>query len=172
MLKRTLFILILGLLLLPIINEAQEKKAAIKLLDDSSEEPIIGAHFKYNTQIGVSNIDGIIFLRYKVNSNLELSHLQYGKWQLSDSQVLDAIETGVIYKAEKPVNLQPVTVIALHPKSNEQETFGLSVKDKLSHDGGSVLAQTAAINTIRKNCQILANCNILLYNVTNLIKTE
>ncbi|PID59802.1 MAG: TonB-dependent receptor [Ignavibacteriae bacterium] len=150
MLKRTLFILILGLLLLPIINEAQEKKAAIKLLDDSSEEPIIGAHFKYNTQIGVSNIDGIIFLRYKVNSNLELSHLQYGKWQLSDSQVLDAIETGVIYKAEKPVNLQPVTVIALHPKSNEQETFGLSVKDKLSHDGGSVLAQTAAINTIRK----------------------
>jgi iron complex outermembrane receptor protein len=148
MLKRTTLLVLLYLFALALF--AQEENE-IMLLDNSSYLPIVGASFEYGGQSGESDIDGQIKLIYKEGETLKLSHISYGKWQLEESSILFAIRTGVTYKERQSVNLYPVTVVAVRPRSDEVELFDLDYIDKMAHDGGALLSQSAAISGIRKS---------------------
>jgi iron complex outermembrane receptor protein len=47
--------------------------------------------------------------------------------------------------------IYPVTIMAIHPLSNQSESFELDYQDKMAHDAGDLLNQIAAISTIRKS---------------------
>ena len=141
---------ILGLLTGPTGLLAQQTDK-IQLLDQSTQEPIVGATYHYGTQSGLSDQEGYLKFNYLEGTDLIISHLSYGKWTLYDQAVQAAILNGTILKEEMPLSLYPITVIALRQKTTERETLRLDYEDKMAHDGASILNQTAAINSIRKS---------------------
>jgi len=152
MLKHILLSLIAGLLLLcPLNGMAEGRKAAIQLLDASKKVPINGTAYRYKTQSGFSDSQGRIMLEYTESDTLYLSHVWYGEWYLTERELEDALRSGISFKEQREISLQPVTVIALRPKPGGVEKIGLDVQDKLSHDAGAVLNQTPAISSIRKS---------------------
>ena len=60
------------------------------------------------------------------------------------------IQQKVLYRQNSIINLYPVTVIALRPKSSPAEALELDYQEHLAHDGASVLNQNPALNSIRK----------------------
>jgi iron complex outermembrane receptor protein len=79
-----------------------------------------------------------------------MSHLSFGKWRLLDEEVVSALKKGVIYKAERLEQIQPVTVIALRPKQNESQSYDIDNQSRLAHDATSILNRIPAITSIRK----------------------
>lgn len=49
------------------------------------------------------------------------------------------------------IDLFPVTIVALHPKTGEGETLDLDYLDQMAHDGGALLNQVTGIASIRKS---------------------
>lgn len=129
---------------------AQETDA-IRLLDKSTNMPIVGATFKYGNQSGQSDEQGAIKFDLTEEINMTLSHVSYGKWELSASAIQSAVGSGVSYMESSAVNLYPVTVIALRPALDDSETLSLDYEEKMAYDGGALLNQTPAINSIRKS---------------------
>jgi len=123
----------------------------INLLDQSSFMAISEATFQYAGQSGISDNEGAINIQYVDGEKMLLSHLGYGEWHLSDAALQKAIKSGKIYREKITVNLYPVTVIAIRPSLDETETLDLDYQDKMAHDGGALLNQTPAINSIRKS---------------------
>ena len=147
-----LFHFIVGIVLLYTnIIFAQNTATSIQLLDKDTKATIDGTIYQYNSKFGVSDFHGRINLVLTENDTLLLSHISYGDWSLSPEQLKKAAVTGIIYKNQEVFNLQPVTVIALRPKSANIEQLNLNVQDKLSHDAGSVLNQNPVVNSIRKS---------------------
>ncbi|AKA35451.1 TonB-dependent receptor domain-containing protein [Flagellimonas lutaonensis] len=145
----------LGLLmaLMFIINTATvyaQNNHIIRLLDQESSLPIIGATFTYGDQTGVSNVDGNIEFQYRKGVSMNFSHINYGKWSLIDAEVLQMIEEKVFYRRPIIVNLYPITVIALRKNMSPIENVTLDYQERLAHDGASVLNQNPALNSIRK----------------------
>ena len=145
----------LGLLmaLMFIINTATvyaQNNHIIRLLDQESSLPIIGATFTYGDQTGVSNVDGNIEFQYRKGVSMNFSHINYGKWSLIDAEVLQMIEEKVFYRRPIIVNLYPITVIALRKNTSPIENVTLDYQERLAHDGASVLNQNPALNSIRK----------------------
>ena len=152
MMKKALFPLIAGLLMLcPVTSRAQEKSASIQLLDKSTKAPIKGAGYRYNTQSGFSDSSGRISFEYTRGDTLFLSHVRYDEWYLTEKALKAALKNGSSYRRQRAVTLQPVTVIAMRPKPGDVEEIGLGMQDKLSHDAGAVLNQVPAVNSIRKS---------------------
>lgn len=149
--KKILMITMLFFSLTPFNSNAQSDSNPIQLVDKSTLTPIVGATFQYGSQFGVSDAQGSITLTYQKNDTLFLSHISYGDWNLLDDQTSTALKAGIIYRDKEIMTSQPITVIALRPKSYKSETFRLEVQDKLAHDAGSVLNQTSLINSIRKS---------------------
>ena len=129
---------------------AQQPGKQIQLLNQHTEAPIIGATFQYSDQTGISDADGIITLQFVDNTLLKLSHVSYGKWQLESADVEKALQSGKIYRKEKPITFQPVTIIALR-SGQDAETLELGDEDRLAHDGGALLSGTPVISSIRKS---------------------
>ncbi len=129
---------------------AQESDA-FRLLDQSTNMPIVGATFQYGNQSGQSDEKGTIKFNLKEEIDMVLSHVSYGKWKLSSSALRSAIGSGVSYKESSAVNLYPVTIIALRPAIDETETLSLDYEEKMAYDGGALLNQIPAINSIRKS---------------------
>ncbi len=123
----------------------------IQLLDQTSGIPIPGVTWQYNSQKGLSNEDGFLEFLYIEGEKMILSHISYGRWELKNKDVKYAVSQGVIYQELLAVNLYPVSVIALHPKSEDAQSMDLDYKDKMAHDGGAVLNRNPAINGIRKS---------------------
>lgn len=122
-----------------------------QLLDDETGEAIIGANFKYGPQNGASDTDGFIHFHYTEGLEMELSHITYGQWNLTDEDIQLALKTGTVSRKPQREQFQPVTVIALHQKRDEAEKLELGVRDKMAHDAGAVLNHTPVISSIRKS---------------------
>jgi len=129
---------------------AQESDV-IRLLNQSTNMPIVGATFQYGNQSGQSDEKGAITFDIKEGIDMTLSHVSYGKWELSSSALQSAVGSGVLYRESNAVNLYPVTVIALRPALDDSETLSLDYEEKMAYDGGALLNQTPAINSIRKS---------------------
>ena len=123
----------------------------IHLLDLLSSMPISGATFQYAGQSGISDSRGAIEFRYVEGEQMQLSHIGYGEWQLADAALQEAIKSGKFFRENINVNLYPVTVITIRPGNNNAETLDLDYLDKMAHDGGALLNQIPAINSIRKS---------------------
>lgn len=78
-----------------------------------------------------------------------ISHLSYGNWTLSSEDVKNALKEGQYLLVEKVVIVQPVTIIALRPTSQDTGSLELGDQDRLAHDGGALLNQTPVISSIR-----------------------
>lgn len=139
------------LILLPFLSLAQESKSKLQLVDATSHSPIIGVAFQYTTETGISDADGYISISYTEGETLYLSHVSYGKWQLTDAEVKEAIQTGKIERNEELITMQPVTIIGLKPGAIANEQLTIQQPDRLAHDAGDVLSQNAAISGIRKS---------------------
>jgi iron complex outermembrane receptor protein len=144
------YCLLIVLLAIPVDTYAQQQQQ-IQILDSATDEPIIGAYYKYGDQKGSSDQYGMLKFQYEKNLNMELSHISYGSWSLTSDQLLKAIETGVYYREPRMEQFQPVTVIAVHPKREETEQMEFGVREKMAHDGGAILNNTPAISSIRKS---------------------
>lgn len=138
-------------MLIPLINIAQEYKTQIQLVDASSQKPIIGAAYQYGNEKGISDADGIITIEFSQNQILDLSHVSYGKWQLSAEQVAEAIKSKSIKRQAKLVTMQPVTIIGLKPLNGENDKLEVKQPDRLAHDACEVLCANPAISGIRKS---------------------
>ena len=139
------------LILLMSVFALHAQEVTIQLLDRSTQSPIEGATFEYAQQNGLSDAEGRIAFTFAEGEILVLSHTSYGAWSLTAGQVNEAIRNGRILRDELWVNLQPVTIIALRPKSEEKQTLDLDYQDKMAHDAGAILSQTAGIGVIRKS---------------------
>jgi len=132
-------------------SHLQSQSTTIQLLDKTSNIPIAEATFIYGDQSGLSNESGYVEFRYEAGNAMELSHVAYGEWTLSDDALRAAMQTGSVYQAPLKFDLYPVTIIALRKKSDQTKTLEFDFQDKLAHDGGAVLTQTPAISVIRKS---------------------
>ena len=142
------FILLIAMLVISNITVAQ---SSIKLQDEKTHTAIIGATYHYGDQMGISDEMGIIVLDVKDNQTLVLSHLMYGDWSLTASEVEEAANVGVIYRVERVNDIQPVTVVAL--RGNKGVNDGMVVDNiaKMNHDAGAILSQNVGISTIKKS---------------------
>lgn len=137
--------------LLSITLYSQTGQKQISLLNKESALPIANATFKYDTQNGLSDQNGIIQFTYVEGAEMQLSHVNFGKWLLTDEEVKTAIRTKAIYRNEITVNLYPVTVIAVKPQNTQpKDGLKLESQDRLEHDAANILNQTPAFNSIRK----------------------
>lgn len=123
----------------------------IQLLDKGNGLPVSFAHYVYGNQKGSANIDGEIELKFTEEQNLLLSHVNYGKQSFSPNQLLNAKKEGKLYLQKAYVSLMPATVIARRNKKADSEVMQVQNSDKLSHDAGDFLSQTAIIGGIRKS---------------------
>ncbi|TRX59021.1 TonB-dependent receptor [Fulvivirga sp. M361] len=128
-----------------------QKAGHVKLLDEVTFAPIVGAIFLYDTQSGISNEQGTIEFIYTEGSTMKLSHVNYGKWQLDDLQVKDMIQQQQHYRESIPLQLYPVTIIAVKSKEIPSDKLQIDYQDRMAHDGATLLNQTPAINSIRKS---------------------
>ncbi len=143
-------LVLLVFLCMPIMVISQE--SPIKITDAISDEPLSFVHFKYGNQKGSASLSGIIYIEYEVGEQLQLSHLSYGNLSYSDREVKKAIEAGILaVDSRGVVNLQPVTIIALHPERKEKQTMQLNYRQHLSHDAGLILQNSPFISGIRKS---------------------
>jgi len=129
---------------------AFSQKTTIKIQDKSSNLPIADLYWSYNNVAGVTEANGEVNFDYKQGSTLFLSHINYGVWELDESQLKQAIHDKVIYKESKAFDLFPVTVIGVQ-SSQTGETVDLDYDDKMAHDGGELLSQSTAISGIKKS---------------------
>ncbi len=136
-------------ILIHALSYAQSTKA-LQLLDLSENAVIAGASFQYSTHTGLSDSNGMIHFEYKAGEKLKLSHISYGPWVLDDEEVKRAFREGKIRKERIFINLQPVSIVALHSK-NEIKKIELNYLDKLNHDAGAVLSSDISINSIKKS---------------------
>lgn len=145
------FLLLLAMLIG--MSAYAQKKEKLKFLDVESKEPIIGLYFQYAKQTGTSNESGEIELNFIEGERLILSHINYGKWQLSSSELSEAINSKKpITKKQQVEILQPVSVISLRPNYAEKdEQLSLNDTEKIHHDAGAVLTLNPGINAIRKS---------------------
>lgn len=146
--KNTLFLTFLLIALMPDVNAQHQDQ--FRLIDDITLAPISNATFIYAGQSGISDESGVIRFHFTEGEVMELSHVSYGKWQLSSPDLLQAIKTGTFGRKSEMMNLQPVSVISYHTKFEESKILELNYEDKLTHDGGALLSQDASISTIRK----------------------
>lgn len=144
-------ITIVALLFYPELGKAQDSLKYVKILDAQTLSPVEGTYFAYASKTGYSDANGIIALLYSENDMLFISHVAYGERTFTVAEVKAAIQSGIIKWEQRDVNLQPVTVIALRPKSNEKQVLELDVHDRLNHDAGALLNQTPVISSVRKS---------------------
>lgn len=130
-------------------GHAQEK--SIQLIDDKSGEPVADLFYRYNSFPGISNQNGEIQINYSEGSVLYLSHIQYGKMELNDDKVKEALQSGMLSITCQVNYLLPVTFINVHPESGEKRYLDIQIQEKLEHDAGRLLEQLPAISTIRKS---------------------
>jgi len=122
----------------------------LKLADRQTRVPIANATFTYGDQQGVSDPDGRIYFTPNAGATLLISHLNYGQVTFENSVIQTIEEGGILNLSEIPVNLQPVTVMALRPKSGPETRLKLDYQEHLAHDAAAILMQDPAVGGIRK----------------------
>jgi iron complex outermembrane receptor protein len=148
---RYIRIVLFGALLTLIPFSIWAQTGTIQLLDAQDQTPIANATFTYGDQTGLTDETGTLSLTWAADLDLEFSHLTYGQWKLNPIAVKEALASGKISRLAVFAHLQPITVVALRPKTDETETFNLDYQDKLSHDGGALLERITGLSAIRKS---------------------
>lgn len=128
-----------------------QQLSQIRLQDPSSNDPVTGATFRYGDQHGSSDQEGRISFRYDKGRSMQLSHVGYGQWVLSDRTVQKMIRKGVLLWKKGSMEIHPVTVIGLHAGLGKPESLQLDYMDRMAHDGGVLIDQVPAISGIRKS---------------------
>jgi len=132
-----------------VLNAQTQQK--IQFLDSNSKRPISWLSFQYGSQRGLSDEQGYIYMIYKEGLSLQLSHISYGQWVMTDNQVRESLKQQKSFKEPSEIHLHPVTIIALRHHLDDQHIMNLDYHDMLAHDGGAILNQTPGINSIRKS---------------------
>lgn len=123
----------------------------IQIIDRASNAPIAHAHYLYSTQKGSSSNKGEIKINFIEGVKLHISHVNYGKKIIDSHAVKNAIKSGKLFLDKAYISLMPATVIARQSGKSESKIMKVSPQDKLSHDAGEFLSQTALIGGIRKS---------------------
>lgn len=129
----------------------QELRVSVQILDRTTGGPIEGVTYRFAGDRGVSGVRGRVDFRYVSGDTLFLSHVSYGRWFLTGQPLALAVESGFTSRARQVVALQPITVLVVRPEAGQVQELGISREQKLFHDGGAVLNQTAAVGSIRKS---------------------
>ena len=130
---------------------AQSGQQEIRLLDLESALPIVGATFQYGNEKGISDQNGVIRFSYTEATIMNLSHVNYGSWSLTEEELEIGIKHNVIYRKEVTVNLYPVTIIAVKPQGPQPDKeLKIEYQDRMEHDAANILNQAPAFNSIRK----------------------
>lgn len=127
-----------------------QKTAKFQLISTNGEV-LQEAYFSYGEQNGTSDERGQIEFIFEPNVSMELSHIGFGKWKLTQDKLEEAITQGVFIVEPRSMVLQPVTVIVMKYKTSEQENVDFTFKENLAYDGGEILKRTPAISGIRKS---------------------
>lgn len=135
---------------LGLFSLSTQKTNSFILLDKDTGIPITRASYTYASQQGSTDDTGKINLHYQQGHTLKLSHLNYGKWHLTDSTLVATFKTQKLYWKGVTINLYPVTVIALRPNNKPKEAIRLNYAEQLAHDGATVLNKNPVLNSIRK----------------------
>ncbi len=77
----------------------------IQILDPATLAPITGATYQYAEQSGATDIEGKMRFQYVEGNKMTLSHVGYGEWQLSNSDLTSAISVGTVYRDKQNVSL-------------------------------------------------------------------
>ncbi|WP_461632567.1 TonB-dependent receptor domain-containing protein [Labilibaculum euxinus] len=141
-------ILIVCLLLIGIQAHSQQ---TIILKDTETGEPIQYAHYLYQNQKGTSTPEGEISIKFITAEKLQISHVNYGKLEISSDRLQEAIKNGVLTLTQSYISLLPTTVIARANSTTKSDIMKVRISDKLSHDAGDFLSQSAMIGGIRKS---------------------
>jgi len=141
-------ILLIFFLLLGNLLYAQH---TIQLLDKETEKPIPYAHFLYQNQHGSSNLNGKFNIEIRKNAVLTISHVNYGKTKIEGGELDNSLKTGILHLSKIYISLMPATVIARKRNENTRDIMTVENSDKLSHDAGEFLSQSAIIGGIRKS---------------------
>lgn len=128
-----------------------QQSSSFKVLDQRTQEPIIGLMYQYGNQSGISNDQGFIHLIKIPGETLYLSHLNYGKWSLTADQLQPVLEMGLLYRQEQLLTLQPVSVISLKMAEEKDKKILISDQERLHHDAGDILNLNPVVNGIRKS---------------------
>ena len=126
-------------------------QTTITLRDKTTKAPIPYAHFVYQNQKGSASVSGEITIQFHKGARLFISHVNYGKIEIDEEKLEEALKTGILYLSKNYVTLMPATVIARRNGKAESQVMEVSNSDKLSHDAGDFLSQTAVIGGIRKS---------------------
>jgi iron complex outermembrane recepter protein len=132
-------------------NFSYSQENTIQILDEKTLKPVADVHFHYLSNSGFSDENGKIEIKFTEGASLFLSHIQYGKKELKNETVKEALSTGTLKISPSSTSLLPVTIINVHPDAGEKSRLEMSVQDKLEHDAGQLLEQFSSISTIRKS---------------------
>ncbi len=141
-------IILICLLFIGVQLSAQK---TIRLQNIANGDVIANAHFLYQNQKGISTPQGLITIKPVDEATLIISHVNYGKLEISSADVLKAVEAGVLKLKQSYISLMPATVIARSNGKAESDVVKVNASGKLSHDAGDFLSQNSFISGIRKS---------------------
>jgi iron complex outermembrane receptor protein len=128
---------------------AQEK--TIQVVDEESKKGISDVYFQYDKTSGFTNKSGEFNLDYNKDAILFLSHIQYGKIQVSNESIVEAFRSGILWIREASNFLMPVTLVQVRHGTGDKSKLDISVQNKLAHDAGNLLEEVPGISSIRKS---------------------
>ena len=123
-------------------------QARLLLKDKTTLLPVTGASYLSANKKGKSDENGYIILSDM--HSLSITHISYQPVYLSQDEIKDAVQTGVLLLQPSNQTLNPVTVYAVKGKS-EPDNLKLNNGDWVQHDAGQVLQQIPGFSAVRKS---------------------
>lgn len=144
------FVLLLAASFMLSVSVYAQSTEKIRFLDEDTSQPITGLTFEYGQQSGTSDENGAITFTLREGETMYLSHLSYGRWELSPVAVQEMAKAGAYYRRRESQQLYPVTVIAVRPGQQPADEVDLGYQDYMQHDAAAILSQTAGMSSIQK----------------------
>ncbi|MCT4644248.1 MAG: TonB-dependent receptor [Carboxylicivirga sp.] len=142
---------LLFMLLLLCISAMDSLSQSLKLIDQQSQQAIVNASYQYGKQQGITDRNGHISINTNEKNALNISHLNYGFWHISASELKTFLDTGIIPWQKQNFQLQTVSIIALHQNSIDSLSLTFNNQNRVSHDASAILAQLPEVALIRKS---------------------
>lgn len=146
---RFVYSFLLGILFLPNLLLSQEKTIVLK--DVNLNEPVTYAHYTYGSESGVSDSNGVIQLKKISESDLLISHIQYGYVTIKPVDLERYMNGGSVSLQKQSTILQPAIVMGLHNSQYPDNNLEINYSDLLSHDAGAYLERTPSITSVKKS---------------------
>lgn len=121
-----------------------------RLLDQSTQKPIVGATYLYNNETGVTDENGVVEFKYVTDATMKLSHINYGQWVLGERKIQKAIKKGEYLRTIQDITAAPITVVGLRHTQTPSEERDIDFNERLAHDGSAVLNKIPAVSFVQK----------------------